>query len=297
MHSHQNTGPWAILVIALCAFATGERANADVATFVYEATVTSVDIPSGHTLEGMLDVGQTISGSFQYDVSLQDEASGVDWLGRYQALPAGGNRFRASGGSGFQFDSASIARPYFVATVEDTAQVDNLLLNLSGDTFPSTLAQPDTNFVEVGLLLETTNTNIFSSDVLPSELNASQFELAGIDFFGSGTSFPNFLIHTQITSLQTLPEGNFGDFNGNGFADANDFQTWQSNFGQQANAFPNEGDANSDGDIDGNDFLIWQQAFSSSQAASLSGNAQSVPEPTAVMLFCLLFIGTFLLRK
>jgi hypothetical protein len=147
-----------------------EVASAEVARFHYEAVVMSVDLPAGHPIQGRLEVGDSIGGTLQYDLALADELGHMPEVGSYEALPAGSNRFRATGGDGFVFDSSFIPRPFFVATVDDGLHFDTLLVHMSGDTMPSTLERPDTRFVEMGLLLETTDTGAFASDGLPRQL-------------------------------------------------------------------------------------------------------------------------------
>jgi hypothetical protein len=67
-----------------------------------------------------------------------------------------------------------------------------------------------------------------------------------------------------------------GDFNRDGFVDAADLETWQTNFGAGAGA-----DADDDGDSDGADFLAWQQILGTATAGP--GSA-TVPEPDGSVL-------------
>ena len=72
-----------------------------------------------------------------------------------------------------------------------------------------------------------------------------------------------------------------GDFNGDGFADAGDLESWTSGMGEGSSA----GDADADGDTDGADFLTWQRQLGSALASSPA--AASVPEPTTLaLLWC-----------
>ena len=216
----------------------GDLALAEVARFEYEAVVTSVDVPAGHPVQGRLAPGDVIRGTLQYDLELGDYLDQLPTVGIYEALPAGVNRFQAAGGRGFMFDSTLIDRPAFAATVDDGPQFDTLLVRLSGDTSPSTLQRPDTAFVEMGLLLETNNTRLFSSDALPERLSLDDFELAGIDFFGTGTTFPTFLVHTSITALETMPQMLPGDFNASGLVEQADLDLALVHWGQDAATVP-----------------------------------------------------------
>jgi hypothetical protein len=212
----------------------GSGAVADVANFSFQAEVTSVEAPAGHPVSGRLRIGDSISGTLQYDLGLTDELEHLSRVGSYEALPAGANRFQASGGNGFVFDSSFVPRPFFVATVDDGPQYDTLLVNMSGDTVPSTLQRADTEFVEMGLLLETANTALFPSDALPQHLSLDAFELAGLDFFGIGTAVPTFLVHTTITALATMPPSIEGDYNGNGWVEQGDLDLVLLNWGKAA---------------------------------------------------------------
>jgi hypothetical protein len=217
-------------VLACFLFCSGTLAQ--IARFTFEAEVTSVEAPSGHPVVGRLRIGDTIRGTLQYDLALADELDDLASVGSYEALPAGTNRFRAAGGNGFVFDSSLIPRPFFVATVDDGPLHDTLLVNMSGDTSPSTLQRADTRFVEMGLLLETDNTALFSSDALPRRLSLDTFELAGLDFFGTGSAFPTFLVHTTITALETTPSSTPGDYNDNGQVEQGDLDLVLLNWGR-----------------------------------------------------------------
>lgn len=229
-----RTGLFALLVW----FPAIHWAAAEVAQFHYEAVVTSVDLPGGHPLEGRLAPGDVISGRLQYDLALGDYLDAVPTVGIYEALPAGLNRASAASGNGFTFDSTLVARPAFSATVDDGSYSDILLVRYSGDTMPSTLERPDTQFVEMAFLLETTNTRLFSSDDLPDRLALQDFELAGIDFFGTGSTFPTFLVNTSIISLETMPPMLPGDFSGNGLIDQSDLDLTLVHWGETATPVP-----------------------------------------------------------
>jgi hypothetical protein len=77
-----------------------------------------------------------------------------------------------------------------------------------------------------------------------------------------------------------------GDFNADGYVDGEDLAVWRAGFGTSVGAAARDGDADADGAVDGNDFLAWQRHVGTDPLA-VGGNAQSVPEPTAVGLcFC-----------
>jgi hypothetical protein len=269
---------------------------AQIARFSIDARVTSVEAPAGHPVKGRLQVGDTISGTLQYDLALADELDDQVSVGTYEALPAAANRFRASGGNGFVFDSSFIPRPFFVATVDDGPLYDTLLVHMSGDTSPSTLERADTRFVEMGLLLETANTAIFPSDALPEHLSLNDFELAGLDFFGTGTAFPTFLVHTTITALTTLPPPLPGDYNDNGHVEQGDLDlvllNWGINAELAANSWtgwPPRGRVDQD-ELDGV-LLNWGAVGSTAAAVA------SVPEPASFGILASAFCSLLILRR
>jgi hypothetical protein len=262
----------------LVLFPLSTSALGEVARFALEAKVASVEVPPGHAVHGRLAVGDTIRGVLQYDLGLGDSLEHRGDVGSYEALPAGENRFRAQGGHGFVFDSSLSPRPFFVATVDDAPQFDALLVNMSGDTLPSTLERADTQFVEMGLLLQTANTRRFASDSLPRSLSHEAFELAGLDFFGAGDTFPTFLVQTTITALETIPPLSPGDFDASGRVEQGDLDLVLLGWGSPAalagdawrGPFPS-------GDIDQDEFdgvlLHWGNSDVS---------AAAVPEPNAI---------------
>jgi hypothetical protein len=71
-----------------------------------------------------------------------------------------------------------------------------------------------------------------------------------------------------------------GDFNGDGFVDAGDLESWTLGMSEGGSA----GDADADGDTDGADFLAWQRQLGSQPTSSSA--AASVPEPATFALLC-----------
>lgn len=77
-----------------------------------------------------------------------------------------------------------------------------------------------------------------------------------------------------------------GDFDENGFVDANDLDNWQEGYGLLTGATHANGDADEDGDVDGSDFLIWQRGYSAGMGGQT--DSLSVPEPCSVSLLILM---------
>ncbi len=88
-----------------------------------------------------------------------------------------------------------------------------------------------------------------------------------------------------IGAILVAPEIS-ADFDRDGDVDGDDFLQWQIGFGTASGASRSDGDADGDGDIDGDDFLAWQLAYSA--ATNPSGQARTVPEPSAWALAVML---------
>ena len=95
-----------------------------------------------------------------------------------------------------------------------------------------------------------------------------------------GASWDTSLLHVNGTLKVVAPTIN-GDFDGNGFVDANDLNGWKSGFGKPTGATKAQGDADGDGDVDGADFLAWQRGVGQPAATAAAG---AVPEPGSLWL-------------
>lgn len=84
-----------------------------------------------------------------------------------------------------------------------------------------------------------------------------------------------------------------GDLNGDGMVDFPDFLTLSSNFNQETDSYA-DGDINCDGTVGFTDFLALSGNFGMSLGATA---AQSVPEPSSVMLVFLGVLGMLNFRK
>lgn len=72
-----------------------------------------------------------------------------------------------------------------------------------------------------------------------------------------------------------------GDYNGDGFVDAQDYLTWRGEFGQTSNL---QADGNGDGVVNAADYTIWRDNLGQG-APPLAGAAPPAPEPAGVLLF------------
>jgi hypothetical protein len=79
------------------------------------------------------------------------------------------------------------------------------------------------------------------------------------------------------------PQGQPGDFDGDGDVDGADFVAWQTHYPLQSGATLATGDADNDQDVDGADFAIWQANFPLAPASEVA----AVPEPSAILLAAL----------
>ena len=96
---------------------------------------------------------------------------------------------------------------------------------------------------------------------------------------GSGAQFTSPMLEgTGMLLVSTFEAPIPGDFNADGFVNADDLSQWQGDFGLNGDS-----DADDDNDSDGADFLTWQRNFGASPNAFAA--SQSIPEPsTAVLL-------------
>jgi arylsulfatase A-like enzyme len=96
-------------------------------------------------------------------------------------------------------------------------------------------------------------------------------------------SFYNYAVNPLSTSSR-------GDFNRDGFINAEDFTVWQVAMTSHTAA----GDADGDSDSDGNDFLLWQQRL---VRTGTSTTALAVPEPGAISLIAVVVACCLRRRK
>jgi len=93
------------------------------------------------------------------------------------------------------------------------------------------------------------------------------------------------------------------DFNGDGYVNQDDLSYWTTGFGTGIGASRSDGDADEDGDVDGNDFLRWQRAYDGTTSVlgsvlgsvsdvSISAVSTAVPEPSSLLLVCMLLLLT-----
>lgn len=149
--------------------------------------------------------------------------------------------------------------------------IDEVFLSNAADVYLSTGAVLDLNF------------NSFP-DVIDSLLIDGVSQAAGTwGALGSAAQFKTPLITgTGQLLVTTFVAPIPGDFDGNGFVDANDLAQWQGDFGLNGDS-----DADGDDDSDGDDFLIWQSQLGNGVPPLAS--SQAVPEPTTSILLLLGF--------
>ncbi|MBL9162544.1 MAG: hypothetical protein JNL18_07440 [Planctomycetaceae bacterium] len=97
-----------------------------------------------------------------------------------------------------------------------------------------------------------------------------------------GASWDTSQLYVNGTLRVVAPTVN-GDFDGNGFVDANDLNGWKTGFGKTTGATKAQGDADGDGDVDGADFMAWQRGFGQPTSIA-SATTGAVPEPNCLLL-------------
>jgi hypothetical protein len=98
------------------------------------------------------------------------------------------------------------------------------------------------------------------------------------DVFEDDDGAPGRSLGTSYTAFNVADDQVMhGDFNHDGFVDANDLDEWRTMFGQTGAGLLADGDAN--GSVDGGDFLVWQRNLGSSAAPTVA-----VPEPSSAVI-------------
>lgn len=99
-----------------------------------------------------------------------------------------------------------------------------------------------------------------------------------------GTDDPTIYLGTDSIKISALD----ADFDGDCDTDADDFATWEANYGMTgvAGDLKAIGDADNDGDVDGADFLELQKEYGVGAASPLAAVA-TVPEPASIGLLAL----------
>ncbi len=116
--------------------------------------------------------------------------------------------------------------------------------------------------------------------------------LDSIHFYGAGDAviYLDTIAHNPLGSL--LAPFPAGDYDRNGVVNAEDFNTWRTQFGQSV--APGAGaDGNGDGAVDSADYTVWRDALTSLAVAGYA----AVPEPGAITIaVVLLSCGVFRFR-
>ena len=93
------------------------------------------------------------------------------------------------------------------------------------------------------------------------------------------------------TVVAPPPVGIDGDYNGNGIVDAADYTIWRDTRGANVPAGTGA-DGDSNGNIAANDYTVWKNNFGDTSASGgFIASGAAVPEPSAAMIFLLLFAG------
>jgi hypothetical protein len=96
----------------------------------------------------------------------------------------------------------------------------------------------------------------------------------------------------RVNAVPAVP----GDFNGDGIVGPEDFNAWQTGYGQFAQPAGNGADGNANGIVDAADYVVWRKLAASSGGAmpgyELAVNAASVivPEPGTISLAVMLLL-------
>jgi hypothetical protein len=91
-----------------------------------------------------------------------------------------------------------------------------------------------------------------------------------------------------------IVEPQLGDYNGDGLVNAADYIVWRNTFDQTGRTLAADGDG--DGRVDQDDYDIWKNAYNNGPAED-EGGAESIPEPTSLLLTLLAATSVYRRRR
>jgi hypothetical protein len=259
---------------------------ADIRTWAFEATIIANEDPLFKAADVRL--GDTVSGTFSYDLSTEGQKQTYQHTtsADYNAPP------------GFRGVQVAIENPrtetqieyvplvsdsneYWVEvwSYDDTAAVeDENGVGFYQFTARPNPAWPNSDYIAIELIRPGISTD-FS---LPLSYDLDNWNLTYVLLWAE------FVIGGVEAQIHTLTPVTPGDFNLDGDVNAQDFDSWRSDYGVGGYS---DADANRDSRIDAADYVAWRNNFG---VASVANSATSVPEPTGAMLgmltiACLIF--------
>jgi hypothetical protein len=255
----------------LFAFAM-HSARAEVRTWQFEATVVEVD--NSDIVYGDVRLGDTMRGTFRYDLSVQPDsrsALGKSFYGHpasFEGVHLQLENPRTETKLEWLPDTSNPADAYWVRVETNTSVVSGSEIALVQTMKRSDQPAP------FWLVIQFESPKVLPDIALPSQFNLDDWALAGV--YMTDLEFFNGLA-AEIYSLTPLAEPAVpGDFDADGDADTHDYALWRANFGSTDRL---DADANGNAVVDAADYLVWRHSMGSFAAGNAHLSHASVPEP------------------
>jgi hypothetical protein len=125
-------------------------------------------------------------------------------------------------------------------------------------------------------------------------LTSAGLTAGGLTLAGPASDSFNLVVDGSDLVLQSLGSSVAGDYSGNGFVDAADYNIWRDTFGQSV-PIGTGADGVANGVIDELDYEFWKGRFGIS--ATATGSGQAVPEPASILLVMLTVVAAGCYRR
>jgi len=206
MISLMRVKPVFVIALALSLASDSTSASAaNIISFNFTAIVNSVT-DNGGLLGGTISAGQTLTGSFQYDLDAPDGTPADPTRGDYLpgAFPMSGLSV-TNGAFSYSVDD------FYIGVFDNFSSSDQFIIE-SGE---NGISSPPAPQIETLIVLGDNDSTVFSSDALPTsfgslaEYENNEFGISNADSFPS--SDPDYVsISTTITSITQVPEPSTG---------------------------------------------------------------------------------------
>jgi hypothetical protein len=272
----------------LCGYCSGNLlcSASDIRIWAFEATVFEFDDPAFAAADVRL--GDTIRGTFSYDLSIEPDADTPPDYDSYTPRPGyrGVQLAIENPRSETQIEYVPLATlgiEYWIDvwTYDDTTPSDS---DASGVTFYQfgTLANPEWRYSDY-YYLSFVRPRLSTDFSLPAAYDLNDWEYAWIWLWADS------LVRGLTAQIHTINPVTPGDYDVDGDVDAQDYTAWRSEFGTSGYS---DADGNRDSRIDSADYVIWRDRFDTTSAISILA-----PEPANLILGWLVIVWIALMTR
>jgi hypothetical protein len=261
-----------------------ECSAAEIRAWAFEATIIANEDPLLKAAD--VRVGDTVRGTFSYDLFTEPEPADPDDFAEYNALP------------GFRGLQVAIENPRtetqikYVPFISESSEYwvevwsyddANDADDEHGIGFYQFTSRPDPDWPNSDFVVINFSHPGLSTDLsLPLSYNLDDWDFTFVYLW------VDWVIEGVTAQIHTLAPVMPGDFNLDGDVDLQDYNAWRSDYGVSGYS---DADANRDSSIDAADYVAWRNNLG---AADIANSATSAPEPTSAMLgmltiACLIF--------